>query len=108
MVWGQFLARAFTEQFKDISVFRCVPAALNKRGFVQPSVGGLVHCIGPVVGRLVMLSSKLVKNIFLRILNDLDNAYDLQNVGRSDEEEGVIRKERRGRSDERGATRRKE
>ena len=54
------------------------------------SVGWLV---GPSVRRLVMLSSKLMKNGLLRILNDLDSAG--RGKKRHEEEGGT-----RGRRDE--------
>ncbi len=56
-----------------------------------------------------MLSSKLMKNGLLRILNDLDLVLDKQKKrGRRDEEEGGRRKEGRGgrRNGEEGGTRR--
>ena len=59
-----------------------------------------------LVGWSVMLSSKLMKNQLLRILNDLDNAGQGK---KRDEEEGRTRRkeERGGRSDEdKRATRR--
>ena len=56
--------------------------------------------VGQSVRRLVMLSSKSMKNGLLRILNDLDRAG---RGGRRDEEVGGTR-----RKEERGGRRRKE
>ena len=56
--------------------------------------------VGPSVRRSVMLSSKLMKNRLLRILNDLDSAGQGK---KRDEEEGGTR-----RNEEEAGTRRKE
>ena len=61
------------------------------RGLVRPSVGWLV---GPLVRWLVTLSSQLMKNGHLRILNDLDIAG--RGRKRDEEEGGTRRKEGRG------------
>ena len=68
-----------------------------------PSVG---WSVGPSVGWSVMLSSKLMKNQLLRILNYLDNAG--QGKKRDEEEGRTRRKEERGgrRDREEGGTRR--
>ena len=61
---------------------------ISIRGLVRPSVGWLV---GPLVRWLVTLSSQLMKNGHLRILNDLDiggrgRKMDKEEGGRSDKE----------------------
>ena len=72
---------------------------ISIRGLVRPLLGRLV---GPLVRWSVTLSSKLMKNGLLRILNDLDSAgrggrRDEEGQGGRDEEEGrTWRKERRG------------
>ena len=75
---------------------------ISIRGLVRPLVGWLVRWS---VGPSVTLSSNLMKNGLLRILNDLEGAG--RGRKRDEEEGGTRRKEGRGgRSDEEeGATR---
>ena len=77
------------------ALFRCV--CISIRGLVCRSVG---WSVGWSVGRLLMLSSKSMKNGLLRILNDLDTAgrgIKEGRGGRRDEEEGGMRRKDEGR-----------